>query len=102
MRQTLLVMLLVLLVSCSGCQKLGDMGMAFIDAVANPGTIGQSRSIIPDAYGPGIHMDQYGRPVKLYTPNGVPGERLNIRPNAYGPGVHMDQYGRPVYAVPAF
>jgi len=61
-----------------------------------------SNRLTPNAYGPGVHMDEYGRPVKLYTPNGVPGEQVQIKPNAYGPGVHMDQYGRPVYSVPAF
>lgn len=64
----------------------------------NPGSSG----LTPNAYGPGIHMDAYGRPVQLYTPGGVPGEHLQIKLNAYGPGVHMDQYGRPVYATPAF
>ena len=50
-----------------------------------------------DAFGPGIHMNQYGAPVTLQPDwGGVPGEILKIKPDAYGPGVHMDQYGRPV------
>jgi len=54
-----------------------------------------------DAYGPGVHMNQYGQPVKLRPDfGGVPGETLKIQPNAYGPGVHMDQYGRPVREYP--
>ena len=53
--------------------------------------------IVPDAYGPSIHMNEYGQAITL-TPQGrgVPGEHLKIKPNAYGPGIHMDQYGRPV------
>ncbi|MFP4125566.1 MAG: hypothetical protein ACLFU0_02840 [Alphaproteobacteria bacterium] len=43
----------------------------------------------PDAYGPGIGMDRYGR--------AMPHEPfLAVEPNAYGLGVGMDQYGRPV------
>lgn len=54
-----------------------------------------------DAYGPGIHMNRYGQPVRLRPDfGGVEGERLQIQPNAYGPGVHMDQYGRPVREYP--
>lgn len=60
-----------------------------------------NRSITPNAYGLGIHMNRYGQPVTL-TPEGggAPGERLNITPDAYGPGLHMDQYGRPVREQP--
>lgn len=50
---------------------------------------GLSGGFQPDAYGPGVGMDQYGRAVHT-----APGVRL--QPNAYGPGVHMDQYGRAV------
>ena len=54
-----------------------------------------------NAYGQGVHMDQYGRPVTLKPDFGsVPGEQLQIQPNAYGPGIHMDQYGRPVREHP--
>jgi hypothetical protein len=63
----------------------------------------ESPWLVPNAYGPGVHMNQYGEPVNLIPAwGGVPGETLQIKPNAYGPGVHMDQYGRPVYEVPAF
>ena len=54
-----------------------------------------------DAYGPGVHSNRYGQPVRLWPDfGGVPGEYLQIKPNAYGPGVHMDQYGRPVREYP--
>lgn len=56
-----------------------------------------SNTLVPDAYGPGVHMNQYGQAVVLQPQGGgTPGERLTITPNAYGPGVHMDQYGRMV------
>jgi len=60
----------------------------------------------PNAYGPGVGMDQYGSAVR-YAPafGGAPinsGEQLNVRSNAYGPGVGMDQYGRAVRTVPAY
>jgi hypothetical protein len=73
-------------------------------------TIGEARcrpyyqggsSLQMDAYGPGVHMNQYGQPVRLRPDfGGVSGEYLQIKPNAYGPGVHMDQYGRPVREYP--
>ncbi len=62
-----------------------------------------STGLRANAYGPGIHMNQYGQPVTLKPDwGGVPGEQLRIKQNAYGPGVHMDQYGRPVreYSLP--
>jgi hypothetical protein len=59
--------------------------------------------IQPDAYGLGVHANQYGQPVKLRPDWGyVPGEPLQINENAYGLGVHSDQYGRPVREYPAF
>jgi len=75
----------------------------------NPPEWSKSRSVYQsapsplkiDAYGPGIHMDQYGRPVRLQPDfGGVQGEMLQIKPDAYGPGIHMDQYGRPVRQYP--
>ncbi|MPN30801.1 hypothetical protein SDC9_178272 [bioreactor metagenome] len=57
-----------------------------------------------DAYGLGIGMDQYGRPVK-YEVIGQPKantDLLKVKPNAYGSGVGMDQYGRPVKAKTAW
>ena len=54
-----------------------------------------------DAYGLGIHQNQYGRPVTLRPDFGyVEGEQLKIKENGYGLGVHMDQYGRPVREKP--
>lgn len=55
-----------------------------------------------DAYGPGIHSDQYGRPFKWQTQDGQSDPFLKVKPNAYGPGIGSDQYGRPVKAVPAY
>lgn len=59
-----------------------------------------------DAYGPGVGIDQYGRPVKLVPAHSghqiAPGEQLKVEPDAYGPGVGMDQYGRPVKFAPAW
>lgn len=49
-----------------------------------------SGNVKRNAYGAGIGMDQYGRPVR-HDP------LLHIAPNAYGLGVGMDQYGRPVH-----
>lgn len=58
-------------------------------------------TIEQNAYGAGLHMDQYGRPTRLSPDFGaVNGEILKIKPNAYGPGIHMDQYGRPVREYP--
>lgn len=60
--------------------------------------------IRPHAYGPGIHSDEYGRPVK-YQVQGEPNADttlLQVKPNAYGHGVGMDQYGRLVKLVPAY
>jgi len=62
---------------------------------------GQSESLRPNVYGPGVHQNRYGEPVTLEPPGGrIPRERLQIKPDAYGPGVHMDQYGRPVREKP--
>ena len=58
-----------------------------------------------NAYGPGIHQDQYGRPVQYHVPNwpaNEPTQFLEVKPDAYGPGVGMDQFGRPVTTRPAF
>ena len=46
-----------------------------------------------DAYGLGVHSDQYGRP---YTTE--PG--IQLQQNTYGLGQHSDQYGRPVHPKP--
>jgi len=59
--------------------------------------ITNSNGLKVNAYGPGIHMNQYGQAVTLKPDyGGVPGQYLKIKENAYGLGVHMDQYGRPV------
>lgn len=60
-----------------------------------------SNNLQIDAYGLGIHKNQYGQPVTLRPDfGGVPGEQLHIKQNAYGLGVHIDQYGRPVREYP--
>ena len=66
--------------------------------------LGVGQTITPNAYGPGVHMNQYGQPVQVAPAFGghqVIGPQ-NITPNAYGPGVHMNQYGQPVRTVPAW
>jgi len=51
----------------------------------------------PNAYGHGIHSDQYGKPFQWATQDGkVISPNTKVTPNVYGPGVGMDQYGRPV------
>ena len=66
--------------------------------------LGAGQTMTPNAYGPGVHMNQYGQPVQVAPAFGghqVIG-RQNITPNAYGPGIHMNQYGQPVRTVPAW
>lgn len=54
----------------------------------------------PNAYGLGVHMDQYGRAFQWKTQSGQPVILEPVQPNAYGPGVGMDVYGRPVKQSP--
>lgn len=101
----LLVLFSLALSGCSGMSK-GDWGDYVRTAIemdkgyVPPRPSAQSQSLNsglqPNAYGPGVHMNQYGQAVTLQAPGGSPGEPLQIKQNAYGPGVHMDQYGRPV------
>jgi hypothetical protein len=54
-----------------------------------------------DAYGLGVHANQYGLPVTVRPIHGGgQGELLQVNPNAYGLGMHSDQYGRPLQEVP--
>ena len=54
-----------------------------------------------NAYGPGLHMDQYGRPVEIAPQNGSRNPYTRIQQeDAYGPGIHMDQFGQPVTIQP--
>ncbi len=77
-------------------KKMLYSGLAGLGSIEQ-NTSSSSTSLTPNAYGPGIHMNQYGQPVTLRPDfGGVPGEQLQIKENAYGLGVHMDQYGRPV------
>lgn len=64
-------------------------------------------NIQQDAYGPGVHMDQYGRPVQIAPAYPRYGNQYNdsyiqVNPNVYGPGVHSDQYGRPIRTQPKY
>lgn len=57
-----------------------------------------------DAYGLGVHSDQYGRPVTVQPAHGsgnTSDSYIQTR-DAYGPGMHSDQYGRPVVVVPRY
>src|SRR5689334_2194273 len=49
--------------------------------------------VTPNAYGLGVGMDQYGRPVTLQPafPGGSSSGSYVQTPDAYGPGIHMDQ-----------
>ena len=44
----------------------------------------------PNAYGPGVSMDQYGGAHQTDKTS------RHVKPNAYGPGIHMDEYGRAI------
>lgn len=62
-------------------------------------------SLKKDVFGPGVHQDQYGRPVKYNVPNwpsNEPTQNLQVTPNVFGPGIGQDQYGRPVTTTPAY
>lgn len=66
---------------------------------------GENLTIKNNAYGLGVHSDQYGRPVDLKPANQGGGNTSGSyiqTPNAYGPSIHMDQYGAPVQAVPRY
>jgi hypothetical protein len=64
---------------------------------------GENLEIRNNAYGLGVHADQYGRPVDL-KPAGQGGGNTSgsyiQTPDAYGPGIHSDQYGQPVQTIP--
>jgi hypothetical protein len=60
---------------------------------------GELLEIEPDAYGPGISSDQYGRPHVYRTPDGAPLPAPftgGVKRDAYGLGVHADEFGRPL------
>lgn len=64
-----------------------------------------SMDVTPNAYGPGVHSDQFGRPVQYSVPNwpaNEPTQNLQVKPNVYGPGIGQDQFGRPVNVKPLF
>lgn len=58
-----------------------------------------------NVFGPGIHQNQFGQPVRYHVPNwpaNEPTQFLQVKPNVYGPGIGQDQFGRPVTTRPAF
>ena len=58
-----------------------------------------------NAYGPGNHMDQYGRNVTIQPMHNNTGSNTFNqiqKQDAYGPGIHMDQYGRAVTVKPKY
>lgn len=63
----------------------------------NSNQINTTNDYKPNAYGHGVHSDQYGRSFRWETQDGqVIAPNTKVTPNGYGHGVHMDQYGRPV------
>ena len=52
-----------------------------------------------DAYGPGIHSDNTGKPVEWETRDGQK-SRGDVERNVFGPGIGMDEFGRPVKPSP--
>ncbi|MDR3490714.1 MAG: hypothetical protein P4M12_01565 [Gammaproteobacteria bacterium] len=78
-----------------GCATSDNYG--YNQPYASPNTVR------PNAYGPGVNADQYGRPTTYQLQNGQQLEPIfnnGVKQNAYGPGVGMDQFGRPVYNSP--
>lgn len=81
---------------------------AYYDTAPQPQTYSEIELVEPqengleiDAYGLGVHSNEYSQPVKLRPDFGyVEGEHLEIRQDAYGHGVHADQYGRPIREQP--
>jgi hypothetical protein len=77
---------------------LSVSGMALAGGCCENSTIQQY-----DAYGLGVHSDQYGQPVTVQPKHGYSGynplNRIQER-DAYGPNIHMDSYGRPATVQP--
>ena len=72
---------------------------------APPPAFMASPVIQENVFGPGIHQNQFGQPVKYHVPNwpaNEPTQFLQVKPNVYGPGIGQDQFGRPVTTRPAF
>ena len=65
---------------------------------------GATGELNENAYGLGVHSDQYGRAVKYIDANtNKPcGPLTKIQPDKYGLGGHADQYGNPIKVVPAY
>lgn len=104
------LVILALFAALSGCALADNFvnNLSHIDLdpfyrPSNPGT-GEAYIFTPDAYGPDLHGDQYGRPVTVQPQPGFgsSGNSYIQTPNAYGPGLHMDQYGRPVTIQPHY
>ena len=90
MKTILAAVSLAALTACTGTNAAVQDALAY--RMAHPHRMtGAGGNYQPNAYGLGVGMDQYGRPVRQPDPS------LQVQPNAYGLGVGMDQYGRPVY-----
>ena len=83
-------------------QQRPTYGSQVINQLLEPDVRSSSMNTLrPNAYGPGIHANQYGQAVTVAPDfGGQPGEMLQLKQNAYGLGVHMDQFGRPVRESP--
>ena len=56
--------------------------------------------VTPQAYGPDVNRDQYGRPHVYQDSDGTPQPGVfsdTVKRDAYGLGVHADRFGKPVY-----
>jgi capsid protein len=85
----------------SGCSR--EALIAVLRVAAQP-DYNYNGNINTNAYGYGVHSDQYGRPTSFEVV-GQPYENtshLQVQQNAYGLGVHADQYGRPVRTIQGF
>ena len=91
----------IVAVVLSGCSR--EALIAGLRAAAQP-DYNYSGNVNSNAYGYGVHSDQYGRPT-TFEVVGQPYENtshLQVQQNAYGLGVHADQYGRPVRTKQGF
>ncbi len=84
MKRIILALAAVTLAGCT--QTRGTTSPVSI--VPPPAIVDDVNSVALNAYGMGVGMDQYGRPVR-HDP------MLEIH-GSYGLGVGMDQYGRPI------
>jgi hypothetical protein len=101
----LLTLCILVLLSTSGCsRKALENFVDGLNAAINEPYYQQDTYYKHDAYGLGVHSDQYGRPVKWEVQGNPEADTslLRVQQNTYGMGVHSDQYGRPVRLRPAW